>query len=126
MYYLLFISMSLTICTYLLARTTRGCIIYDKFPSKYLVNNKYILAYLLFPKYKVTKWLFTLHISQLVLCIPILVIYIIYWINQSTFYIINSKYTCFTFVIYFFIFYVPISIIHGAMSQKYLYGRKKQ
>ena len=61
--------MSLTICTYLLARTTRGCIIYDKFPSKYLVNNKYILAYLLFPKYKVTKWLFTLHISQLVLCI---------------------------------------------------------
>ena len=125
LYLLLIFSILMLISTYFIARSHKWSELYHLFPEKYLIKNKFILAYLAHPKNKVPIWLFVWHCTDILAFLVILILYIILWINNSTYNLLTSYWSMLTYFIYLCVCFIPVSLIHGTMLRKYIEKKSK-
>ncbi len=120
-YLLLLLSTLGFILFYLITKHAKWNECFDNFPQKYLVSNKFLLAlYIIPPKKKIPIWLFVLYISQMLFFIFVIILYLLFWINASTYWIIVSKWILGVYFLYILCFLIPCAIVHGLMFRKYI------
>ena len=126
-YLLLIISFGIAVVTYFDARSFKWSMLFYLFPEKYLIKNKRILRYLMNPKNRVPISLFILHLSNLIPFLIILILYILAWCGVLPYSIFTTKWIYLAYITNFFVFFIPIAIIHGTMYLKYIEkkGHKK-
>lgn len=125
LYLLLIFSILMLILTYSITRNDKWSMLFYMLPEKYLIKNKFILAYLLHPKNKVPIWLFVWHCANIVAFIVIFILYVLLWINNSTYNLLTSYWSMLTYFIYFCVCFIPLSCIHGTMFRKYIEKKSK-
>lgn len=125
-YLLLISSILMLIFTYFIARNHKWSELYYLFPEKYLIKNKFVLAYLAHPKNRVPIWLFAWHFANIIAFVVIFVLYIILWINNSTYNLLSSYWSILVYFIYFCVCFIPTSCIHGTMFRKHIEKSKNK
>lgn len=117
-YILLLISIFSVVFTYSIARNNKGSVLYNQFPDKFLIKNRFILNYLFNPKNKVTIWFFVLHLMQLGAFFLVIILYILYWTNVID--LVSLKLTSIIYLIYFIITHIIIFTIHWIKHKEYI------
>lgn len=123
--YLMLEGLVFTLLTLSIARAPKFCEFFDEIPKKYIVNNKFSNFILLKPKYPTMKCLFALFLSQLFCFVLICILCLLYLLGVQGLAFLNNNIFLKYYLIYLAICFVPTNLIDAIITNKYLFGNKK-